>query len=123
MKLTENFHISEFACKDGTQVPDELIDNVVTLADSLQALRDVLSTPIYINSAYRHEQYNASIGGSKSSQHIQATAADIRTEKHTPNDIYNTIESLIKEGKMTQGGLSEYSTFVHYDVRGYKARW
>ena len=118
MKLTNNFNLSEFVCKDGTQVPDHLFNNVSLLADNLQTLRDELGTAIYINSAYRHEAYNASIGGSSKSQHIQATAADIRTEKHTPQEIFNTIERLISEG-----GMKAYSSFVHYDVRGYKARW
>lgn len=40
MKLEENFHISEFKCKDGTKVPEEYLDNVKKLAKNLQVLRD-----------------------------------------------------------------------------------
>ena len=40
MKLEENFSLSEFRCKDGTEVPDELLDNVRLLAKNLQVLRD-----------------------------------------------------------------------------------
>ena len=36
MKLEENFSLSEFKCKDGTQVPEELMDNVKLLAKNLQ---------------------------------------------------------------------------------------
>ena len=36
MKLTENFHIDEFKCKDGTGVPDEYFETVKTLAEQLQ---------------------------------------------------------------------------------------
>jgi hypothetical protein len=39
-KLTENFSLSEFRCKDGTDVPDEYMDNVRELAENLQALRE-----------------------------------------------------------------------------------
>jgi len=124
MKLTNNFWLSEFACNDGTQVPEHLIPNVQVLANSLQALRDVLGEPIFINSAYRHEEYNRAIGGSKRSQHILAKAADIRVgEGFTPSIIYDLIEEMTKTGEMTQGGLGLYDTFVHYDVRGRKARW
>ena len=38
MKLTENFALSEFRCKDGTDVPPELVDNVTLLARNLQVL-------------------------------------------------------------------------------------
>ena len=28
MQITKNFNLNEFACKDGTTVPDEFLDNV-----------------------------------------------------------------------------------------------
>ena len=48
MKLTENFALSEFRCKDGSDVPEELLENVQLLADNLQKLRDRLGEPIRI---------------------------------------------------------------------------
>lgn len=36
MKLTKNFNLIEFACKDGTLVPAELIENAKKLALNLQ---------------------------------------------------------------------------------------
>ena len=80
MKLTENFLLQEFYCKDGTDIPAELIDNVQELADSLQSLREYLGESIFINSAYRHREYNQSIGGSSRSQHLLAKASDIDPE-------------------------------------------
>jgi hypothetical protein len=41
----------------------------------------------------------------------------------TPDEVADTIELLIAEGKMEQGGLGRYDTFTHFDVRGSKARW
>lgn len=123
MKLTNNFYLSEFKCNDGTEVPSHLVANVKLLADQLQALRNVLKAPIHINSSYRHEEYNRGVGGSKRSQHLLAKAADIRVDGYDPNIIYDLIEELIRNGEMAQGGLGLYNTFVHYDVRGYKARW
>jgi uncharacterized protein YcbK (DUF882 family) len=124
MKLTNNFWLKEFNCKDGTIVPERLIGNVQLLAEQLQTLRDVIGEPIQINSAYRHGAYNQSIGGSKNSQHILAKAADIVVgEGFTPKLIVGTIEALIASGEMMEGGLGLYDNFVHYDIRGVRARW
>ncbi len=122
-QLTTNFHIREFKCKNGSKVPEALEANVRLLATQLQVLRDFIDIPITLNSAYRTEAYNASIGGSPKSQHKLAKAADLVTSKYTPNELADIIKYLIEEGKMMQGGVGVYPSFVHYDCRGTKARW
>lgn len=122
-QLTKNFSLEEFKCKDGTPVPPELMQNVQLLAINLQALRDYLGAPIHVNSGYRTPAYNAKVGGKKASQHMLAKAADITTKNKTPRQLAAIIEKLISQGKMKQGGLGIYPGFVHYDVRGKKARW
>jgi uncharacterized protein YcbK (DUF882 family) len=37
--------------------------------------------------------------------------------------VKDTIVELIKEGKMKKGGIGLYTTFTHYDVRGFNRRW
>jgi uncharacterized protein YcbK (DUF882 family) len=123
MRITENFSLSEFDCKDGSELPAALLSNVLDLADNLQVLRDYLGVPISINSAYRSLEHNRKIKGSTKSQHLFAKAADIVVESKTPDEVANIIKYLISEGKMMQGGLKAYDTFTHYDIRGYKARW
>jgi len=123
MRLTKNFNLSEFDCKDGTEMPSELLTNVLELAENLQVLRDFVRVPIKINSSYRSLSHNANVGGSKSSQHLFAKAADIVIESKSPEQVANIIKALISEGKMKQGGISAYNTFTHYDIRGHKARW
>ena len=123
MKLTKNFSSEEFDCRDGTPVPDPLKPNVIELAKNLQVLRDEISEPIHINSAYRHTAYNKKIGGKPQSQHIQAKAADITAKSFTPKQLAAVIEKLIKAGKMKQGGIGVYPGFTHYDIRGTIARW
>ena len=123
MRLTKNFNLSEFDCKDGTEMPSELLTNVLELAENLQVLRDFVGVPIKINSSYRSLSHNAKIGGSKSSQHLFAKAADIVIESKSPEQVANIIKVLISEGKMKQGGIGVYNTFTHYDIRGHKARW
>lgn len=123
MKLTKNFDREEFDCRDGTQVPAELIANVQELADNLQVLRDDIGEPIHVNSGYRTPRYNARIGGAPKSKHMKAQAGDITAKSFTPKQLAARIEKLIKAGKMKQGGLGIYPGFTHYDVRGTKARW
>ena len=123
MKLEENFSLSEFKCKDGSDVPEELLDNVKLLAENLQVLRIHLGKPIRIISGYRSPKYNRRIGGAKRSQHMTAKAADIKVSGMTPAEVKSEIIKLIKEGKMHTGGVGLYTTFTHYDVRGRNARW
>lgn len=123
MRLTKNFRLSEFDCKDGSEMPSQLLPNVLELAESLQELRNALNTPIRINSAYRSLEHNSKIGGSQSSQHLFGKAADIVVKSKTPAQVATMIKLLILEGKMKQGGIGVYDNFTHYDVRGHKARW
>ena len=123
MKLEKNFSLHEFRCKDGTDVPDELMDNVRELCVNLQILRDYIDKPITIISGYRSPEYNTKIKGAKRSQHMSARAADIIVPGMTSLEVRDIIIQLIKEGKMVKGGVGIYPTFVHYDVRGYNARW
>jgi hypothetical protein len=122
-QLTKNFHIDEFACHDGTAVPEELYDNVLELAENLQKLRDVYGKPIKIVSGYRPPEYNKKIGGARKSKHMSAMAADIRIKGVSPKALANKIAKLIEDGAMKKGGLGRYPTFTHYDVRGTNARW
>ena len=123
MRITKNFTQREFKSRDGSKMPEDVLCNIKDLADSLQVLRDFLGEPIRINSAYRSPEHNKAIGGVKSSQHILGKAADIKVKDIETKDLYLIIDSLIVDGKMKEGGLGLYDTFVHYDIRGSKARW
>ena len=124
MQLTKNFNRQEFDCKDGTKVPDEFLPNVQEVANNLQILRDYLKVPVRVTgSGYRSQKHNKKVGGAKFSQHLTASGADINADGYTPKELAKEIEKLIKEGKMKQGGIGVYKGFVHYDIRGTKARW
>jgi uncharacterized protein YcbK (DUF882 family) len=124
MKLTKNFTRQEFDCNDGTIVPEIYIKNVKEVAKNLQILRDHIKESVMITgSGYRTISHNKKVGGAKLSQHLTASAADINARNYTPSDLAKEIENLIAEGKMKQGGIGIYKGFVHYDIRGTKARW
>lgn len=123
MNITPHFSVEELACPLNGAPPDELYENLERLCSQLEALRAELGAPIRVISGYRSPEYNEQIGGARRSQHMQATASDIKVKGVDPRKVHSTILKLIKEGKMEQGGLGLYETFVHYDVRGRKARW
>ena len=123
MRLTNNFKLQEFGCRDGSIPEGEFLDNCRELAENLQVLRDHIGRPINIISGYRPPTYNKKIGGVKRSQHLLARAADIKVSGMAPVEVHATVLQLIKAGKMKQGGVGKYSTFVHYDTRGTAARW
>ena len=123
MQLTNNFNKSEFECKCGCEMPDNVLDNVKKLALSLQTLRDKIKKPIKVNSSYRCLSHNRSIGSNDSSQHVLGKAADIVIKGQIPEQTANLLEVLIDNNEISQGGLGIYNTFTHYDIRGRKARW
>jgi uncharacterized protein YcbK (DUF882 family) len=86
-------------------------------------LRDAVGKSITITSGYRSPQHNKKIGGAKDSQHVKGMAADIKVTGMTPKEVALVIEGLIESGKIKQGGIGIYSSWVHYDIRGIKARW
>ena len=122
MKLTNNFNLSEFN-KHNFALSDTILKNIQELAKNLQVLRDEVKKPITVTSGYRNAAYNAKIGGAKASQHLTGKAADIKVSGMTPKEVAAVIEKLIAAGKMKEGGLGIYKTWIHYDWRLTKSRW
>lgn len=123
MKLTENFDLPEFASKDGAAFPEVVKENLETLAIQLEVLRSHFGKPVQITSGYRSPGHNIRIGGAKDSFHVRGMAADIKIKGIDPIIVYKAIELLIRSGKMVEGGLGLYPSWVHYDFRGKKIRW
>jgi uncharacterized protein YcbK (DUF882 family) len=121
---TQHFSLSEFNSNDGVEVPKQYRGNVQKLMEQLEVLKTELGgAKIFINSGYRSPAHNRAVGGVSNSQHLYGKASDIRTLSHSPSQIKNAIEKLQAEGKMIQGGIGLYPTFVHYDIRGTRSRW
>lgn len=122
-KLSKNFSLAEFASKDGAETPPDVLENLQKLANNLQVIRDEIGKPIKINSAYRSPAHNKAVGGVKNSMHVKGKAADIVVTGVTPAQLGQIIFRLIEQKKISQGGVGIYPNFVHYDIRGTKARW
>ena len=114
-KLSGNFKVSEFACKDGS-------DTVLVaprLVMVLQTIRDHFGTAVTINSGYRTPQYNTKVGGVAHSQHCYGTAADITVRGQKPAAVAAYARKIMPDW----GGVGIYNTFTHIDVREAKADW
>ena len=121
-KLSANFTVAEFACKDGSD--PVFVDS--SLAALLQKIRDHFGRPVVITSGYRTAAHNAAVGGSKSSQHLLGRAADIQVAGVSVEDVAAYAESLLPGW----GGLGRYPVkagrtkgWVHVDTRPNKSRW
>ena len=115
VKLSKNFTVKEFACSDGT----DTVFISMALVNLLQKIRNHFGKAVIINSAYRTEAHNKSIGGATYSQHKYGLAADIHINGVTPKEIAAYVETLMP----SSGGIGIYKSFVHVDVRRVKSRW
>lgn len=123
MQVTKNFNLNEFNSKCGRPMPENIKKNVIELIHNLQVIRDEVKVPISITSGYRSPEHNAKVKGAKDSQHVKGTAVDFKVQGLTPKQVAVIVERLIKDGKIKQGGIGIYPSWVHYDIRGIKARW
>lgn len=124
-KLSANFTVAEFACKDGSD--PVFVDS--SLAALLQKIRDHFGRPVVITSGYRTAAHNAAVGGSKSSQHLLGRAADFYVEGVDVATVAAYAEKLLPG----RGGIGRYpkdakhptrkTGWVHIDTRANKSRW
>ncbi len=114
-RLAENFKVSEFRCKDGSD--PVFIDT--DLVDILQAVRDHFGKAVTVTSAFRTASHNKAVGGAAYSQHLYGKAADIKVAGVTADAVADYLEALMPDC----GGIGRYSTWTHVDVRKTKARW
>ncbi len=88
-------------------------------------------TGFTIVNGFRHPAYNEKVGGAKLSRHLKGQALDIQIGDINNDGFANqkdkTIVLDLLENKIikNQGGIGRYpgSMSVHFDVRGYRARW
>ncbi|MBR3640627.1 MAG: phosphodiester glycosidase family protein [Oscillibacter sp.] len=114
-KLSTNFAVREFACKDGS----DAILVAPRLVMVLQSIRSHFGKPVTIHSAYRTAAYNDKVGGAAQSQHCYGTAADVSIKGVAPSELADYARSLMPDW----GGVGVYPTFTHVDVRETRADW
>lgn len=108
-----NFTPAELACRGTGNLKIDL-DSL----DKLQALRDLLGKPLYVNSAYRSQAYNKRIGGALHSQHMMAKAFDVSMSNHDPIEFEKAARKVGFKGF----GYYPHLGFMHIDT-GRERSW
>ncbi len=139
-KLTPNFSAYEFYSSSDAKhfkdvaPPPDIMGNVRNLAAQLEVIRaeanklwGSCTLSLTRSGGYRTEEHNDRQDGAKRSLHLVGNAADIRIYSYSvkvdSTNVQQLILDLIEKGKIDQGGVGLYPTFVHYDTRGTAARW
>jgi len=116
---SEHLAWHELACHDGTPYPLEWRESRgIALAAEFEAIREACGNrPIRVLSAYRTEDHNTAVGGSKHSQHIEGRALDLAPpDGMTLEEFWRTANHVAGERKVIRG-LGLYGSFVHIDIR------
>lgn len=101
------FSESEFTM-GGLNVFDKMDFNFLTKLDQL---RELCGFPLTINSSYRSPEYNKSVGGAKTSQHLYGNAVDLRCTDSTKRAVI--VSNALALGLSV--GITK--SFVHVDNR------
>lgn len=135
MKLTANFSLneltqSETALRKGLDnTPnEEVIANLKLLAEKvLQPVREHYGKGVKVNSGYRSPDVNASVGGSKTSDHCKGQAADIEIPGIANADLAEYIKANLQFTQLilefyTQGIPDSGWVHVSYDPANLKCQ-
>jgi len=93
---------------------------LMSTADMMQEIRDLLGKPIKINSAYRCLELNRAVGSSDSSQHLQGLACDFVCPGFgTPEEIVKFLHSkgFIVDQCFNEGSWVHISKLLHKDAK------
>lgn len=122
MNLTPHFTLAELTTT-GTglrNTPDAAeVGKLRKVAELLEVVRAHFGRPVLVHSGYRSPAVNEAVGGSKTSQHMLAEAADFHVDGVPLSDVFNWIafESGIGFGQVIlEGRDPAHPTWVHLSL-------
>lgn len=125
MHLTDHFTLAELTATR-TGLPntpgDAEVAKLVRVAEMLEVIRAHFGRPIAVHSGYRSPRVNAAIGGSKTSQHMRAEAADFHVDGVPLVEVFDWIRlhSGMKWSQMILEGASPaHPTWIHIGLPDY----
>jgi len=102
MKLTEHFSTEEFersstAIRMGlsNEIPPELMSNAKLMAATLETIRTRFGRPVRVTSCYRSPEVNQAVGGSPTSSHRFALAADFTVDDFSNNRVCEILQTML----------------------------
>jgi hypothetical protein len=104
MQITEHFSKEEMEHSStgirlglDNSCPPELFKNMVDVAEHLEIIRSHFNAPIHVTSCYRSPAVNEAVGGSKTSAHRFAHAADFEVQGVSNIDVCRWVSDNITD--------------------------
>ena len=118
MNLTEHFTLEELTAtshREFDNTPNDYeIGNLKRLAAFLEQVKAALGgKPVMINSGFRSEAVNNSVGSKNTSQHRTGCAADLRIPGMTPDQV---VKAIIASGLPYDQIIREFDSWTHVSV-------
>jgi uncharacterized protein YcbK (DUF882 family) len=115
----------------GTVVPPvELWPNIIPTLQLADEIREMIGRPIRVVSGYRSPEYNAIVGSTPASEHVQFRAVDLAVGIDDYNRLVACAASVMNHadarGMRTGFGRYDLDYFVHIDTgstKGRRRRW
>lgn len=112
----KDFVPSEFVTERSAPPPKGKLHRLALIARVCQDLRTASGARVNVTNAYRDIAHNQRVGGSKHSQHMECTAADIVARAWSPKEVWVWANEHPWADLL---GIGRYRSFTHIDVRGF----
>ena len=117
MQLSEHFSLEELTHTDHREfdnTPNNVeLENLKRMAEFLEEVRSLLGKPLLINSCFRSELVNNSVGSKSSSQHRVGCATDFRVNGMTPNEV---VKAIIASDLNFDQIIREFDRWTHISI-------
>ena len=117
MQLSEHFSLEELTHTDHREfdnTPNDVeLENLKRMAEFLEEVRSLLGKPLLINSCFRSELVNNSVGSKSSSQHRVGCATDFRVNGMTPDEV---VKAIIASDLNFDQIIREFDRWTHISI-------
>lgn len=112
--------------RDKTVIPpEELWPNIILTLQCADEIREMMGCPVWVISGYRSPEYNAAVGGSKTSEHMMFRALDLKVPgqyERLKAVAASVMDHAYAAGYATGFGTYDDAEFVHVDTGATKAK-